>query len=62
MIKLEVEDYCQDCPHFEADVDKQILYAGETPMICNTYIRCDHRMACDQAFIAGVKKGTNYEV
>lgn len=28
MIKLEVEEYCDDCPEFDAHVEKEVLFAG----------------------------------
>lgn len=57
MIKLEVENYCQNCPHFEADVDKQSLCADGAVVICDTYICCEHREGCARSFESGVKKG-----
>ena len=60
MIKLEVEDYCQSCPEFEPDVDKDIdRYFVDTfdpfdpfdterreHVVCDTIIRCEHRGRC----------------
>lgn len=48
MIILEVEDYCHECPEFEADVESPtFLYAGNT-RVCsgNTIVRCSNRRKC----------------
>lgn len=57
MIKLEIEEYCQNCPDFVPDVDKD--HKGEfthdyesldrSPKVkrtCNTTIRCAYRKRC----------------
>ena len=46
MIKLYVEDYCQNCPEFEPDVDKKTMHA-DRKLINITDIRCEHRHICD---------------
>ena len=57
MVKLEVEDYCQSCPEFEPDVDKDIRRGyvesfdpfdleRRERVECNTIIRCEHRGRC----------------
>lgn len=49
MIVLEVEDYCHDCPDFEADVQKADIWAGIDEEIWNfgdTVIRCEYRERC----------------
>lgn len=28
MIKLEVEEYCDDCPEFDAHIEKAVLFQG----------------------------------
>lgn len=45
MIELEVEEYCQNCSDFEADVSRiaGIIY-------CDTFIRCEHRGKCGQLY------------
>ena len=51
MLKLEVKEYCQNCPDFEADVIKNTGYSinGETGIIySNTIIRCEHCSMCEQ--------------
>lgn len=45
MIILEVRDYCQDCPKFEADVDKRI-FTGTQGQIAETVVRCAWSGAC----------------
>lgn len=42
MIKLNVEDYCQDCPEFEAHADK--LYGDNRSL--NTWVYCEHKKIC----------------
>lgn len=53
MIKLEVEDYCQNCPKFEAEVENpaNIYNAfGDDDYIGDTIIRCEHRKQCQKVF------------
>jgi hypothetical protein len=42
MISLNVEEYCMNCPNFEADVDKTSWSTGEV----YTKIRCTHSRQC----------------
>lgn len=44
MIKLNIEDYCQDCPMFEAVTDK--LYANCT--VLTTYVTCKNKEICNK--------------
>ena len=50
MIKLEVEKYCENCPEFEADVDKTSYISSSMQSIhesfCNTVISCEHKNRC----------------
>lgn len=46
MIKLEVEEYCDDCPEFDAHVEKAVLFAGYSKKYCNTNITCEHKNKC----------------
>lgn len=46
MIKLCVEDYCQDCTEFEPDVQKVTLFGGKRD-IADTTIFCEHRERCE---------------
>ena len=48
MIKttLELEDYCQNCPYFEADVLTERLYANNEPMMFVVAVKCCHRGIC----------------
>ena len=45
MIRLDVRDYCHDCPKFEADVDKRIL-TGPQGRIAETVVSCEWSDAC----------------
>lgn len=44
MIKLNIEDYCQDCPMFDAVTDK--LYANCT--VLTTYVTCKNKEICNK--------------
>ena len=50
MINLKVEKYCENCPEFEADVDKTSYISSSMQSIhesfCNTVITCEHRERC----------------
>lgn len=50
MIKLIVEDYCQDCERFEAHVEKEV--SRPTGTVLGTKITCEHAHDC--------KKFVNY--
>lgn len=43
MIKLNIEDYCRDCPEFEARTDK--LYVDGQVLL--TYVYCEHQDICE---------------
>lgn len=47
MIKVYVEDYCQDCKEFEPEVD---TYFGMSCgyEFCNHTIRCKHKQRCSE--------------
>ena len=47
MIRLDVEDYCQDCPEFEAEVLKDRKFYGFTEGT-DTIIRCEHYIRCQR--------------
>ena len=36
MVKLEIEEYCDNCPEFDAHVEKDV----------NTNITCEHKDKC----------------
>lgn len=46
MIKLEVEEYCDDCPEFDAHIEKAVLFDGYSKEYCNTNITCEHKDKC----------------
>ena len=52
MIKLDVQDYCQDCPNFKADVEMPVeLYNGfgiKPVYFGDTIIRCKHKDLCER--------------
>lgn len=43
MIKLNVENYCDNCPDFDPKVD--VLISSAYPNF--TYVICEHRNRCD---------------
>jgi hypothetical protein len=45
MIKLVVEDYCQDCPEFEAHVEKDV-YVEDSPIDFRRLIRSKNTITC----------------
>lgn len=54
-INLKVEEYCQNCPDFEPDVDRRTLYMeGFDPAtytnvnktICETTVECKYKRRC----------------
>lgn len=42
MIKLDIQEYCHNCPNFEAEVLKSINFKHEVGFS----IRCEHRHIC----------------
>lgn len=61
-IILDVKDYCQNCPYFEADVEKPETYWFENvPFIVgDTVIRCQYRKNCEYS-VGQMKKGENHD-
>lgn len=54
MIKLEVEDYCQDCMDFSADVtgpQRIRTTCNREIVFSDTIVRCEYRKRC-----AGIKR------
>ena len=37
---------CDDCPEFDAHVEKEVLFAGYSKKYCNTNITCEHKDKC----------------
>lgn len=55
MIELKVEKYCENCPHFEADVDRiDICEPGEW-VKHDTLVRCASREKCEEIHKAVMK-------
>jgi hypothetical protein len=49
MIELIVEEYCQECPEFSPDIDKDIARAWNNgKMIFNTTVFCKYAYRCKQ--------------
>lgn len=53
MIELKVEEYCHNCPEFEADVDVDDFgyktYNGYI-LHTNTTVKCEHAKRCQAIF------------
>ena len=47
MIRLLVDDYCHDCPDFEARVNK---INDDDGHICSTNIYCEHEERCEAIY------------
>lgn len=47
MIELKVSNYCQDCPEFDPDVDRDIFYADGESVKRRTVVFCTHRKRCE---------------
>lgn len=46
MIKLDVENYCQECSDFKPEKETTTLYAGEVPISHMTTVYCKYRDRC----------------
>lgn len=55
MIKLDVEDYCQECSEFEPDVMKDVCTNG-SDVYYRTIVSCKGRRRCE--YIASCVKKT----
>lgn len=46
MIKLDIEPYCQECAHFEAEVERTNIFADHACVKADTHVRCTHKLFC----------------
>lgn len=46
MIDLEVQNYCENCPDFEADVIKTNLWCNDK-IVRKTIVCCENRYRCE---------------
>ena len=46
MIELKVDEYCHNCPEFEAQVDKVYRTYKAEPEV-HTTVTCEHRSKCE---------------
>ena len=50
MIKLDIDEYCHNCPEFESDVKKDVIHCRNSDFgitsIVHTIITCEHRERC----------------
>ena len=50
MIRLDIDEYCNNCPEFESDVKKDVIHCRNLDFnkasIVNTIITCEHRERC----------------
>lgn len=49
MIELNILARCQNCPEFNAETRKEVIY-GDTEKVVNTEIICENRGLCDRIF------------
>lgn len=47
MIRLCVEDYCQDCPEFKPETSTVQMYDFTLDGYLNTIVHCEHQKRCD---------------
>lgn len=47
MIRLCVEDYCQDCPEFEPETSTVEVYDFISDEHLDTIVHCEHQKRCD---------------
>lgn len=48
MIKLDLMEYCQDCPYFEAEVSKEEYGSRFTHIDVHTIISCKNQGRCGE--------------
>lgn len=46
MIQLELEDYCQECPDFEAEIRKIKYESSFGYEVCDTTVCCENAVRC----------------
>lgn len=46
MIKLHIDDYCNNCSEFDADVNTISMYNFNGTLINETTVKCIHRDCC----------------
>ena len=46
MIKLDVDNYCQNCDYFEPEVNTLDFYGNDTLLNRDTLITCRNRTRC----------------
>ena len=46
MIKLEIEDYCQDCRAFDPETEEATVYNFGNPYRTETVVRCSNAKWC----------------
>ena len=61
MIELKINDFCRNCPDFEADVFKFEDYINPRDHI-STIIKCAHEIKCIKKFERGINDETEKKV
>lgn len=46
MIQLNVQEYCNDCPYYEALSQPQAIYTDGTKVTIDTKVTCEHSNIC----------------
>lgn len=49
MIRLQVEDYCQECANFTPDLDSSTIYANDIPCTIFHTVTCLYSVQCRRA-------------
>lgn len=50
-IELKVDPFCENCPEFEPDVDKDIIHYELQGDKCYTTIKCEHQGRCKSMYM-----------
>lgn len=48
MIKLKVQPYCENCPHFEAETETHEICDDFKTIRCETTVRCSNAEKCER--------------
>ena len=50
MIKLQVKDYCQNCPKFVPASSQCEYFADNKSVIIETVVYCENQLVCEQMY------------
>lgn len=46
MIRLNIQEYCNDCPYYKAISQSQAIYADATKVTIDMEVTCEHSDIC----------------